>query len=104
VLQRLRIPEGGGGRSGRTAVRTRLQGLRGGVRAGRRLSFPPGLSAYDPDHSPGEPAADRRGRSMAMPMSHKAFPFDWPASQPDELPGLLTRTLETGDPSRGLAY
>lgn len=39
-----------------------------------------------------------------MPMSHKAFAFDWQAFQPDELPGLLTSALETGDPSRVLAY
>jgi hypothetical protein len=39
-----------------------------------------------------------------MPMCHKAYSFDWPAYQQDELPGLLHRALKTGDTSGLLGY
>jgi hypothetical protein len=39
-----------------------------------------------------------------MPMFHKAYAFDWRAFEGDELPGLLSRSLETGDPSGLVAY
>src|SRR3954453_8782269 len=39
-----------------------------------------------------------------MPMCHKAYAFDWAAFERDELPGLLSRALETGDTSGLLAY
>jgi hypothetical protein len=39
-----------------------------------------------------------------MPMSHKAYAFDWVAFQRDELPGLLTGALETSDRSGLAAY
>ena len=39
-----------------------------------------------------------------MPMSHKAYAFDWRAFERDELPGLLSRALETGDTAGLVAY
>lgn len=39
-----------------------------------------------------------------MPMCHKAYAFAWSAFQRDELPGLLTRALETGDTAGLVAY
>jgi hypothetical protein len=39
-----------------------------------------------------------------MPMSHKAYAFDWRAFERDELSGLLSRALETGDVSGLVAY
>jgi hypothetical protein len=42
--------------------------------------------------------------AWTMPMHHKAYAFDWRAFQRDDLPGLLLRALETGDPSGLAAY
>ena len=39
-----------------------------------------------------------------MPMHHKAYAFDWQSFEQDELPGLLTRALETGETSGLAAY
>jgi hypothetical protein len=39
-----------------------------------------------------------------MPMFHKAYAFDWPAFEQDELPELLSRALETGDLTGLVAY
>ena len=39
-----------------------------------------------------------------MPMSHKAYAFNWRAFERDELPGLLSGALETGDTAGLLAY
>jgi hypothetical protein len=37
-------------------------------------------------------------------MSHKAYAFDWPAFEKDELPRLLVRALESGDPATIARY
>jgi len=39
-----------------------------------------------------------------MPMSHKAYAFNWRVFERDELPGLLSRALETRDTAGLLAY
>src|SRR5262249_35436836 len=49
------------------------------------------------------PASNHPG-ATTMPMSHKAFAFDWLAFERDELPELLTRALGTGETAGLFAY
>src|SRR5262249_43022633 len=86
-------------------ARRRRTGKVGPLDLGSGDAGSPGTRSYRAGHRQGGAPAVARGRGPStMPMSHKAYAFNWRAFERDELPGLLSGALETGDTAGLLAY